>query len=647
MYTKEMKFITEYTGSPHVYRAFRISQHSPSHDQDGQPWVSVMPSVAVRRGGGHGLFADRNFTKGEIVGKYVGRILGKVDDTENQKYVDRLSHAEHDKIVVINGLFVDGNQPPQSIQDQKRRFGRVVYQPREWPGAYIHMANDSYRTGLETNCIMDQDGYLRTTTFVPFYDRDKEHEENVASELLWSYGHDYWAARRGRSQPDTEIVLPSGKKRVYTSENVKKISGIQALFRAKIAAKNAMKSKMKSVPRNSWQRFYLPQPRAPRLYDTIHNAMVHAYSLPYDELVKKAEETSISGGQIAKVYELAVKRRKPIRPPPSVRVRIPWIDTKQYLKNHGVSFHIDKCTTALENFIVMYVLPKIPLYIARFSAKYVSNILAGKKMPDFEKDLSHRFQQKQVPHNLIDAQRGYIDLFGIDGTKNVSENGNRFFSEPEEIVSRKETKKHVNRLFHVIDSVMDMGAGVLGRHFHKRKRDPMTAENVLDMHPNLRAIKMYTLPILTAIILRHTDAGSRWAMDGLPRKELMKISRGQVEASQQLANSLKYAKTTQFLTRLTNNTNSMCNSSKTCNNSNTNSNNNDSGTSRVRRVTKVKPRLASPFPLEVLQRRAANELEKERKHRQWQEHRHRGEKEINRVQPFTYYPRYYGTLTTP
>jgi hypothetical protein len=96
VHPKEMKFITKYGDS-----VYRISQYSPSRDQEGEPWVSVMPSVALGEGGGHGLFANRNFLKGEIVGKYVGRILGTVDNKENQNYVNQLSN-KNDKIIVIN-----------------------------------------------------------------------------------------------------------------------------------------------------------------------------------------------------------------------------------------------------------------------------------------------------------------------------------------------------------------------------------------------------------------------------------------------------------------------------------------------------------------------------------------------------------------
>ena len=153
-------------------------------------WVLVRESVAIPRGG-KGLFAGRAFSKGDRIGRYVGRILGKARDP---KLMDVTYTVEGDAIIDLGGYLIDGRRKVQSNDIQKEKFGKVVLKQPEWswPGAYVHLANDARGSGHKNNARITPKGHMELTRRLPAYDASKPHAQNVSSEILWSYGRDYW-----------------------------------------------------------------------------------------------------------------------------------------------------------------------------------------------------------------------------------------------------------------------------------------------------------------------------------------------------------------------------------------------------------------------------------------------------------------------
>lgn len=158
-----------------------------------QLWVLVRDSVLIS--GGKGLFAAKSFARDEFVGRYVGEILGKAADARVRREAERRTlTVDGDAIVNIAGFFVDGRRPVQSNAVQLDRFGTVVLPQPQWgyPGAYVHICNDARGTGRPNNCRLTFGGYLEATRAVPAYRFDVPHSRNAASELVWSYGGEYW-----------------------------------------------------------------------------------------------------------------------------------------------------------------------------------------------------------------------------------------------------------------------------------------------------------------------------------------------------------------------------------------------------------------------------------------------------------------------
>ena len=175
-------------------------------------WVLVRDSAAMARAGarGKGLYAARPFRKGDFIGRYVGKILGKPRDPQVASRVNHLSHTlDGDAIVTIKGFYVDGRSPVQSNATQEARFGTVVFSQPEWtwPGVYAHIANDATGTGLRNNCLVTPGGYLEATKRVPGYNFDMGTHDNATSELLWSYGDGYWSDQKKLGTARMPIVI--------------------------------------------------------------------------------------------------------------------------------------------------------------------------------------------------------------------------------------------------------------------------------------------------------------------------------------------------------------------------------------------------------------------------------------------------------
>jgi hypothetical protein len=169
-----------------IYVEARLSQEGPL-----VPWVSIAPSTIM--GSLHfssesaaGLFAKQGFFSADVIGMYMGRVMGRTSDLN----VQNESHSStSDKIVTLTlrsgvdlvDVFVDGAYPPQLNEEQVRRTtdsqnnrpGFVVFDQAEvakrqlWPGAYVHMANDPRGTGREANTELDDAGFFVATRYIP------------------------------------------------------------------------------------------------------------------------------------------------------------------------------------------------------------------------------------------------------------------------------------------------------------------------------------------------------------------------------------------------------------------------------------------------------------------------------------------------
>jgi hypothetical protein len=165
-----------------------------------KPWVLVRPS-AILSGvakNERGVFAAQNTKKGTVIGRYVGRLIGRAGDPATEACVKKLEDSGKGQyLITLEGIFVDGNQPTQSEQQQLTVAGDVLFPQEEWtyPGAYIHLLNDGRNTPYENNVAVESDGRTVLTRDVPAYSPDASNDVKGDSELCWSYGQNFWTAR--------------------------------------------------------------------------------------------------------------------------------------------------------------------------------------------------------------------------------------------------------------------------------------------------------------------------------------------------------------------------------------------------------------------------------------------------------------------
>jgi len=160
---------------------------------DGESTYKWIPWVHIRSAGecGNGLFASRDFRPGEIIGRYVGHVMGRV--SEVQTHADWLGRTViGDAITNVNGFYIDGRRPVQSNDAQIKLVDEIVVeQPNwAWPGAYIHICNDPRGGSRASNITITELGFAEAMDFIP-----------RGAELLWEYGDEYWeeADRLGTS----------------------------------------------------------------------------------------------------------------------------------------------------------------------------------------------------------------------------------------------------------------------------------------------------------------------------------------------------------------------------------------------------------------------------------------------------------------
>jgi hypothetical protein len=196
------------------------------------PWVVVDRSAALP--GELGLFAWRKLVKGQLLGLYIGDVLGPVDVVGAAfAAIDMQALPEYSTSLEISGHIVSGRHNPYSSHSLGGIKGmlpapsraccqggikgmlptpsaghsnssRQLYDPAfaSWPGMYAHMANDA--TALDpkfTNnmWVLDEDALVEATADVghiynPF--ASDHQQENWQAELLWGYGERFHNGRQ-------------------------------------------------------------------------------------------------------------------------------------------------------------------------------------------------------------------------------------------------------------------------------------------------------------------------------------------------------------------------------------------------------------------------------------------------------------------
>ena len=169
-------------------------------DGTGYPWLAVRDSLMMQRyvrRHGKGLYALRQFCQGEIIGRYSGKIVALAKD------ISSLCN-DSDKLLTMQAVVIDGAQPPQTAAEQCQMFGKVVFDPKDWPypGMSHFMANDAVNTPMQHNSSVDSHGFMVITQQIPVaYVEGGCPHQNARSELFWSYGPTYWAKSSQASSP--------------------------------------------------------------------------------------------------------------------------------------------------------------------------------------------------------------------------------------------------------------------------------------------------------------------------------------------------------------------------------------------------------------------------------------------------------------
>jgi len=168
-------------------------------------WCVADESAALKSKGveGRGLYAARDFTAGEVIGLYVGEVLGLVGDMTVHNVVEQLPESHpYDAILAIDKYYVDGKSSPFKYGELRAGSGGGVLFPQShvsYPGMAAYLMNDAHgctRGLFGANVeVTDPHGVVRCIVeAVPAFNISKPFHENPASELLWLYGERYWGA---------------------------------------------------------------------------------------------------------------------------------------------------------------------------------------------------------------------------------------------------------------------------------------------------------------------------------------------------------------------------------------------------------------------------------------------------------------------
>lgn len=148
-----------------------------------KPWVVVATSALMKRNGatGLGLYAARRFKRDDFVGRYGGTVVGTFAHREaalDSEECKRRVRQGHDKLMTRLA-------PGGGVE--------LVDGERSGP-PFLPRINDPRGTMLKPNVTLTPGGWIRVAqASVPTFDLDKGVDDNIASELRYEYGDEYWA----------------------------------------------------------------------------------------------------------------------------------------------------------------------------------------------------------------------------------------------------------------------------------------------------------------------------------------------------------------------------------------------------------------------------------------------------------------------
>lgn len=129
------------------------------------------------------MYALREFKRGDVLGRYTGKILSPDDSPQDDTYCVFLGDD------LDRQVRVDGNAEPDMPAEQKKITKKLTGREQElfdeaWCRAktYMHKMNDPRNTGAVENVRVLPNGLAVALYEIPKY-----------TELLWSYGDAYWA----------------------------------------------------------------------------------------------------------------------------------------------------------------------------------------------------------------------------------------------------------------------------------------------------------------------------------------------------------------------------------------------------------------------------------------------------------------------
>ncbi|HEY9757774.1 MAG TPA: SET domain-containing protein-lysine N-methyltransferase [Oculatellaceae cyanobacterium] len=157
------------------------------HQQSGQVWFQVRHSLILEKMGIHhqkGLFAARQFSKGDYIGRYIGEILSRAEGHQRAQIPGDAGRYVLD-LVLKRHMSVDASKPVQSDAEQIQQFGEVFISNANFvPGMHAEMANDIRNTGQRSNVKTIQSGWMVASRKI-----------KPGDEIMWSYGRSYWKGR--------------------------------------------------------------------------------------------------------------------------------------------------------------------------------------------------------------------------------------------------------------------------------------------------------------------------------------------------------------------------------------------------------------------------------------------------------------------
>ena len=180
-----------------------------------EPHLLVAESALLRRArapSGLGIYALRRFkgprelgarrVEGDEIGWYGGRVVATAPTQRQADAASQALVAQNARYLLTmrlqghpgSWLVVDGNQQP------------VL--------PFLHRANDPRGTPLLPKCVVSDFGRFRAARDIPALDWTRPLRSQLASELSWEYGEDYWEVHDATEGVGATLALELGALRL-------------------------------------------------------------------------------------------------------------------------------------------------------------------------------------------------------------------------------------------------------------------------------------------------------------------------------------------------------------------------------------------------------------------------------------------------